>query len=156
MDILQRDAIVRRDGFACRACGRRTAGQVHHLLARGLGGSDDPHNLVTLCGRCHMLVSPIPVAGLMAYFGITEAELVVRKARVEVGIARGVLSRRPALHSWWKLLRPRAGRAWHPDEDATLLAEFEAGLPLEEVATRLGRGVFAVKVRLCKLGRVVP
>lgn len=61
MDRTQRDSIVRRDRSTCRACGKWTRGQVHHILRQGQGGSDSPRNLVTLCGRCHMLVSPIPV-----------------------------------------------------------------------------------------------
>jgi hypothetical protein len=53
----------------------------------------------------------------------------------------------------WKRLRPRAGNAWTPDEDGALLHEFDAGLSLEEIARRMGRGEFAVEVRLSKLGR---
>jgi hypothetical protein len=122
-----------------------------------------------------MLVSPIPVIQLLTYFGIDEAELLVRKARVEVAIHTSVLSERtepppgsprptngqfrpvgpdvPSPRPEWRQLRPRGGRVWEPDEDAALLAELDAGLPLEEVAARLGRGVLAVEVRLCKLGR---
>jgi hypothetical protein len=177
MDRSQRDAVVRRDGLRCRACVRRTRGQVHHILGRGQGGSDAPGNLVTLCGRCHMLVSPIPVDQLMAYFGVCEAELLIRRARVELAIHSWVLSvasgappepspSAAVLRTWqtrdqspsalpeWKKLRPRAGRVWEPTEDAALLAELDAGLPLEEIAARRGRGLFAVNVRLCKLGRV--
>ena len=175
MDRSQRDAIVRRDRFVCLACGRRTRGQVHHILARGQGGSDAHRNVVTLCGRCHMLVSPIPVAQLLAYFGVSEGELLVRKARVEVAIHTWVLGvpvnlvpasnrpraaprprlvkpRPPAQVPKWKRLRPRAGRVWEPEEDAALMRECDAGLPLEEIAARRGRGVFAIEVRLCKLG----
>ena len=53
----------------------------------------------------------------------------------------------------WKRQRPRAGRAWVPSEDAALLADFDAGLPIEVIAARRGRGIFSVQVRLCKLGR---
>jgi hypothetical protein len=56
----------------------------------------------------------------------------------------------------WRELRPRAGRAWTPDEDEALLAEFDAGLPLDRIALLRGRGVFGVAVRLCKLGRRPP
>ena len=173
MDRSHRDAVVARDGFACRACGRPTRGQVHHVLDRALGGSDGGANLVTLCGRCHMLVSPIAVEVLLAYFEIDEAELLARKARVQVAICTWVLSGRPApLPSprpvprprlaksrspetpEWKRRRPRAGCRWSLEEDADLLTGFDAGVPVAEVAARLGRGEFAVGVRLHKLGRV--
>jgi very-short-patch-repair endonuclease len=66
-------------------------------------------------------------------------------------------ARSPALSSIpapaWKRLRPRAGKRWTPEEDGTLLHEFDAGLSLEAIAGRLGRGVFAAEVRLHKLGR---
>lgn len=55
----------------------------------------------------------------------------------------------------WKQLRPRAGKAWSADEDAALLRDLEAGFSVEEIARRSGRGVFAVEVRLSKLGRRV-
>jgi hypothetical protein len=83
-----RDSIVRRDRFICQSCGRRTKGQVHHILSRGQGGPDTPSNLVTLCGRCHMLVSPIPVEVLCDRLGITADELLVQKAKVEIYLAR--------------------------------------------------------------------
>jgi len=52
--------VLERDNHRCRVCGRGGSNQVHHILPRGAGGSDDPSNLITLCGRCHMLVSPVP------------------------------------------------------------------------------------------------
>lgn len=55
----------------------------------------------------------------------------------------------------WRQLRPRAGRVWSQEEDAALLRDLEAGLPLEEIARRRDRGVFAVEVRLSKLGKGV-
>jgi hypothetical protein len=57
---------------------------------------------------------------------------------------------RPADTSW-RRLRPRAGRVWTPDEDALLLRELAAGSSLKAIAQSLGRGVFSVEVRLCKL-----
>jgi hypothetical protein len=53
----------------------------------------------------------------------------------------------------WRELRPRAGHVWTPEEDERLLQEFDAGSPLERIAGLLGRGVFSLEVRLCKLGR---
>jgi hypothetical protein len=39
-------------GSACVRCGR-PAQAAHHVLPRSFGGSDDPSNLVPVCGRCH-------------------------------------------------------------------------------------------------------
>ncbi len=49
--------------------------------------------------------------------------------------------------------RPQAGKLWRPDEDTELLKLFDEGVPLAEIAERLGRGLHAVDVRLFKLGR---
>src|SRR5690348_13547882 len=56
-----RELVLKRDGFRCRQCGvrcdRREA-DVHHLIPRSLGGSDDPSNLITLCDGCHAAHHP--------------------------------------------------------------------------------------------------
>jgi hypothetical protein len=181
MDKSLRDAIVARDRFLCVACGNRTKGQVHHIIPRNQGGPDLPQNLVTLCGRCHMLVSPIAVPELLEFFEIGLDELLVRRARVElaiqawaIGAQRACVSsppkplarssrrvrttsnsrqRKRATVPAWKKARPRAGKVWTSEEDAALLQEFDSGLPLPEIAQRRGRGVRSVEVRLFKLGR---
>lgn len=56
-----RDIVLKRDGYICRECGaacRREDADVHHLIPRSLGGSDDPANLVTLCDGCHAAFHP--------------------------------------------------------------------------------------------------
>lgn len=56
-----RELVLRRDGFRCRQCGVRCQRQdadVHHLIPRSLGGSDDPSNLITLCDGCHAAHHP--------------------------------------------------------------------------------------------------
>ena len=56
-----RDIVLERDGYRCRQCGtacRREDADVHHLIPRSLGGSDDPSNLVTLCDGCHAAFHP--------------------------------------------------------------------------------------------------
>jgi len=181
MERSARRAIVTRDRFTCQSCHRRTWGQVHHILPRSQGGPDLPANLVTLCGWCHMLVSPIQLHVLRRVLRMSVEEILVEKARVEVAVHSWVLyqaakpaegisqavsepwpRRRPAARlptqptrpiPEWKRLRPRAGKAWTPDEDGALLQEFDACLSLEEIAHRRRRGVFAVEVRLFKLGR---
>lgn len=62
-----RRAVLVRDGYRCRLCnGSFNAGEldVHHLMPRFTGGSDDPSNLVTLCDVCHGARHPNLQAGL--------------------------------------------------------------------------------------------
>lgn len=60
------NAIIRRDKFTCQDCGktfkendygeitnRWTEAEVHHIVPRGLGGSDHPRNLKLVCFQCH-------------------------------------------------------------------------------------------------------
>jgi len=62
-----REGILRRDKFKCveceKPCGRGDA-DIHHLLPRSAGGSDEPSNLVTLCDGCHGAHHPKLAAGL--------------------------------------------------------------------------------------------
>jgi HNH endonuclease len=51
--------VLRRDNCQCQSCGKRPAGQIHNIVPSGEAGPDQSSNLITLCGRCHMLVSPI-------------------------------------------------------------------------------------------------
>lgn len=51
---------LERDNCKCRICGKENSGQVHHIIPRSKGGTEELTNLVTLCGRCHMLLSPVP------------------------------------------------------------------------------------------------
>lgn len=48
-----RSQILLRDQFRCQECGYFKHLEVHHIVPRSKGGSDDPNNLVTLCQRCH-------------------------------------------------------------------------------------------------------
>lgn len=59
----QRKAIYRRDGFQCAICGSSRYLQIHHCIPRGQGGSDSPHNLITLCSDCHALAHGINLVG---------------------------------------------------------------------------------------------
>src|SRR5208337_1028328 len=100
MERSARRAIVTRDRFTCQSCHRRTWGQVHHILPRSQGGPDLPANLVTLCGWCHMLVSPIQLHVLRRVLRMSVEEILVEKARVEV-----------AVHSWvlYQAAKPAEG-----------------------------------------------
>lgn len=51
-----REEILRRDNFTCQVCGhkkRRVNLEVHHIIPRARGGTDDPTNLITVCKPCH-------------------------------------------------------------------------------------------------------
>lgn len=87
-----------------------------------------------------------PVAVLAAEFQRRPGAIRSRLAKLTGGESAAETSE-------WRRLRPRAGRVWDPSEDTALLAEFDAGMPVEEIAARRGRGVMSVQVRLCKLGR---
>lgn len=45
--------VLQRDGYKCRSCGAIKRLAVHHIMHRENGGCDEPHNLVTLCAKCH-------------------------------------------------------------------------------------------------------
>ena len=51
----QRKEVYRRDGYRCAICDDNRHLQIHHYVHRSLGGNDTPHNLITLCQRCHAL-----------------------------------------------------------------------------------------------------
>lgn len=50
--------VAERDDYACRLCGYygksgTPATQVHHIIFRSRGGTNDPSNLICLCLSCH-------------------------------------------------------------------------------------------------------
>lgn len=47
-----------------------------------------------------------------------------------------------------------AGHAWPPEEDARLLADFDAGVTPKELAQKHGRTTGAIKSRLVRHGRI--
>ena len=127
-----------------------------------------------------MLVSPISVHLLCRRLNLSVAELLQQKAKAEVAIHTWVLNhsepRSPSQNTPlklaeqepqpmdaqatrdrsvpdWKRLRPRSGKPWSDEEDFALLQGFDAGMSAEEIAERRQRGVYAIEVRLWKLGR---
>lgn len=48
-----RKAIYKRDNYSCALCDSPRDLQIHHVAHRSEGGTDYPHNLITLCWRCH-------------------------------------------------------------------------------------------------------
>ena len=50
----RRSAILHRDGYTCQCCGKKNCRlEVHHIIFRSNGGTDDEENLITLCEDCH-------------------------------------------------------------------------------------------------------
>ncbi|WP_342772409.1 HNH endonuclease [Nocardioides marmoriginsengisoli] len=48
-----REAVYRRDGFACIQCGSTDELSLDHIHPWSLGGTDDFANLQTLCRSCN-------------------------------------------------------------------------------------------------------
>ena len=88
MDKQTRATVLERDRQTCQACGKSPASQVHHIKARRHGGEDKLSNLVTLCGRCHMIISPVPPFALYRAFRVRESEISCEKERIERAIKR--------------------------------------------------------------------
>ena len=50
----RREAILNRDNYTCQVCGKKhTRLEVHHIIYRSQGGTNDENNLITLCKDCH-------------------------------------------------------------------------------------------------------
>ena len=46
-----------RDNYTCQCCGKKHVRlEVHHIIFRSLGGSDELDNLLTLCEKCHKAI----------------------------------------------------------------------------------------------------
>lgn len=50
----RKDAVLHRDNHTCQCCGKKNVRlEVHHIIFRSHGGTDDENNLITLCEGCH-------------------------------------------------------------------------------------------------------
>jgi 5-methylcytosine-specific restriction endonuclease McrA len=54
--IAVRRIVLARDKHRCRACSQGHGLDVHHVIARSLGGGDVSENLIALCRHCHSSV----------------------------------------------------------------------------------------------------
>ena len=53
----RREAVLHRDKYTCQICGKKHARlEVHHIIYRSQGGTDDENNLITLCESCHSAI----------------------------------------------------------------------------------------------------
>ena len=82
-----RRKIIERDKKQCQGCGKQTEKlQVHHIKPRDQGGTNELSNLIALCGRCHMTISPVPPFALRRVFGIKKSDIPAARQRVYRGI----------------------------------------------------------------------
>ena len=50
----RKEAILNRDCYTCQLCGKKHIRlEVHHIIYRSNGGTNDENNLITLCENCH-------------------------------------------------------------------------------------------------------
>ena len=50
----RKEAVLNRDSYTCQICGaKNTRLEVHHIVYRSKGGTDNEDNLITLCESCH-------------------------------------------------------------------------------------------------------
>lgn len=53
----RREAVLHRDNYTCQCCGKKHVRlEVHHIIFRCMGGTDDERNLITLCEKCHKAI----------------------------------------------------------------------------------------------------
>ena len=53
----RKEAILNRDSYTCQCCGKKNKRlEVHHIIYRSKGGTDDENNIITLCEDCHSKV----------------------------------------------------------------------------------------------------
>ena len=53
----RKEAIHNRDNYTCQCCGKKNIRlEVHHIIFRSNGGTNDENNLITLCENCHSKV----------------------------------------------------------------------------------------------------
>jgi hypothetical protein len=48
-----REKVLWRDGYECQRCGSSERLQAHHIHHKAHGGTNTPHNGITLCESCH-------------------------------------------------------------------------------------------------------
>jgi hypothetical protein len=70
-------------------------------------------------------------------------------------VARRALETRPSIRQR-SSGSPNAGTRWTAEQDRRLLAEFDQGRTLQDLAEMLGRTIAGVHVRLEKHGRLAP
>lgn len=52
--VLSRRNVMRRDGFTCQYCGKKSELTIDHIIPKSRGGRDTWENLVTACDKCNV------------------------------------------------------------------------------------------------------
>ena len=68
----ERRAIYKRDGYRCALCDSNRGLQIHHIMKRSQGGSNSPHNLITLCWVCHAIAHGTRIPDCADWMGPVE------------------------------------------------------------------------------------
>ena len=50
-----RKAVYEREGYRCALCDSTRQLELHHIIKRSQGGTDNPENLICLCHYCHLM-----------------------------------------------------------------------------------------------------
>jgi DNA-binding NarL/FixJ family response regulator len=69
-------------------------------------------------------------------------------ARSDEAVLPAATARKP------KPAQPNAGLKWTPEQEIELLAAFDQGAPVREIAGRMGRSRASITARLVRLGRI--
>ena len=89
-----RQEVLQRDNHQCQVCGKEHSGQVHHVIPRSQGGTNDFSNLITLCGRCHMVISPVPQWLITKLWHIPQDEIGAASQAVQNRIDQVMIDKR--------------------------------------------------------------
>jgi hypothetical protein len=97
-------AVLRRDGFQCRDCGKAPADQrlfyltvgVHRLSGdceEPVGPDGDPGEFVTLCDECHKAKHPDPLGERLKYGWTVDLPKHIREFGDQLGVTPPIVSR---------------------------------------------------------------
>ncbi len=86
----------------------------------------------------------------------TVRALFVALRALEAPAASAPPATRPRIAAAGDNTSSNAGKPWTDDEDTTLVAAFDAGKKILELATAHRRSRFAIEARLAKLGKIEP
>ena len=133
--------VLDRDNYQCQVCDKTPSAQVHHIIPRSKGGRDELSNLITLCDKCHMLVSPVPDRLISGLWKIPQDKVKFGRAKVRNTIEKEQLHlQKPKLpHKTYSIKQIRceyskAYTKWTEEEGIRLKNEWDQGKTIKELA----------------------
>ena len=67
----------RRDNYTCQRCFDETKKvEIHHIIPRRSGGSDELDNLITYCRKCHKIIEPSHIIRRLSI--IAQMDLIIK------------------------------------------------------------------------------